>query len=58
MVAIARGVNAAVATAASVTVNETLAVIALSFKLTIELVVDVIGVEFVVMKGEVMRREH
>lgn len=57
--AVARGVNAAVATAASVTVTETLAAVAFSLRLTLEAVVDVTGVESdVVTEGEVTSRER
>ena len=57
--AVPRGVNAAVATAASVTVTETLAAVAFSFRLTLEAVVEVTGVESeVVTEGEVTSRER
>ena len=57
--AVARGVNAAVATAASVTVTDTLAAVAFSLRLTLEAVVDVTGVESeVVTEGEVASRER
>ena len=57
--AVARGVNAAVATAASVTVTKTLAAVAFSLRLTFEAVVDVTGVESeVVTEGEVTSRER
>ena len=53
------GVNAADATAASVTVTETLAAVAFSLRLTLEAVVDVTGVESeVVTEGEVRSRER
>ena len=57
--AVARGVNAAVATAASVTVTKALAAVAFSLRLTLEAVVDVTGVESeVVSEGEVRSRER
>lgn len=56
---VVRGVNAAVATAACVTVSETPADAAFSLRLTSEAVVDVMGVESeVVTEGEVMSRER